>query len=315
MWLHSIKTTHFMTIFSLGLSLCVTFGCTKTNLKTLMVQTEMAAAPSSHEPMQVQTEEVPLEEIPAREPAPGRYKYCLTLHIEFDIDKAYIRPEYHDEVARVGDFMKRFETATAVIEGHTDNIGTNEHNMELSRRRAESVVNYLVEHFGIERSRLTAKGYGSSRPVADNATEDGRQKNRRIEAIIDCAFDLKSIKPPNYLSMQLLIEFASGNADISPRYRSAMITIGELMKRYPETTALIEGHTDNIGGYEYNMKLSQQRAESVMNYLAENFGIERSRLTAKGFGDTRRVAYNNTPEGRKMNRRINAIIFFQDKWE
>jgi OOP family OmpA-OmpF porin len=286
-----------------------------TTRNTLEDPPEKAAMQPSHESTLSQDEEAPLEEIPSREPAPGRYKYCLTLHIKFDIDSADIRPEYHDELARVGNFMNRYDTTTAVIEGHTDNIGIYEHNMELSRRRAESVVNYLTENFGIARSRLNARGYGSSRPVADNATDEGRQKNRRIEAIIDCAFDVTPLKPPDYLSMQLRIEFESGKADILPRYRSGIITVGELMKRYPETTALIEGHTDNIGGYEYNMKLSQERAESVVNFITENFGIERFRLTAKGFGETHRVAYNNTPEGRRMNRRINATIFFQGKRE
>jgi OOP family OmpA-OmpF porin len=56
------------------------------------------------------------------------------------------------------------------------------------------------------------------------------------------------------------------------------------------------------------MKLSQQRAQNVVNYLVDNFGIERSRLSAKGYGATRRISYNNTPEGRQKNRRINAVI-------
>lgn len=56
------------------------------------------------------------------------------------------------------------------------------------------------------------------------------------------------------------------------------------------------------------MKLSQRHAENVVNYLLEKFDIERSRLSAKGYGSSRRIAYNNTPEGRQKNRRINAII-------
>lgn len=56
------------------------------------------------------------------------------------------------------------------------------------------------------------------------------------------------------------------------------------------------------------MKLSQVRAENVVDYLVEKIGIERSRLSAKGYGDRRRIAYNNTPEGRQKNRRINAVI-------
>jgi outer membrane protein OmpA-like peptidoglycan-associated protein len=256
----------------------------------------------------VAAEEPPLVPLPAEEPTPGHYKYCVTLHIQFDINKAIIRPEYHDEVARVGDFMKKYPETTAIIEGHTDNVGTAEHNMELSLQRAESVVNYLVEKFGIDRARLTARGYGMTRPIADNATEAGRQQNRRIEAIIDCAFDVKEAKPPEHLCMNLQIQFDTDSAVIKPQYQDEISKVADYMKKYPETTALIEGHTDNVGGFEYNMKLSQKRAESVVDDLVNNFGIERARLSAKGYGDTRRIAYNSTAEGRQQNRRINVIL-------
>jgi OOP family OmpA-OmpF porin len=252
--------------------------------------------------------EAPLEPLPAAEPTPGRYKYCITLHIEYDIDKVIIRQEYHDEVAKVGDFMKRYPDTTAVIEGHTDNVGTAEHNMDLSQRRAESVVNYLVEKFGIERSRLSAKGYAFTRPVADNSTDAGKQKNRRIEAIIDCAFDVKEITPPERLCMTLQVEFDTDKANVKPQYRDELVKVADYLKKYPETTGVIEGHTDNVGGYDYNMKLSLERAESVVNYLVENFGIERTRLSAKGYGYTRRIAYNRTSEERQKNRRINLIL-------
>jgi len=181
--------------------------------------------------------------------------------------------------------------------------------MKLSQRRAESVVNYLVEKFGIERSRLSAKGYGKTRPSSDNSTDIGRQKNRRIDAIIDCAIDVKELAaPPERLCMTLNVEFATDSAEIESRYHDEINKVGEYMKKYPTTTAVIEGHTDNSGGYEYNMKLSQQRAESVVNYLVEKLGIESSRLSAKGYGPTRRIAYNSTAEGRQKNRRINAVI-------
>jgi OOP family OmpA-OmpF porin len=252
--------------------------------------------------------EAPVEPAPAAEPTAGHYKYCVTLHGEFDIDKADIRPENREEIAKVGNFMKKYPTTTAVIEGHTDNVGTYNHNMDLSQRRAESVVNYLVENFGIDRSRLVAKGYGFTRPVADNSTDEGRQKNRRIEAVIDCAFDVQKIEPPEKLCMTLVIDFDSGKADIKPIYNNEIAKVADYMKQYPTTTAVIEGHTDNVGDPAANMKLSQQRAENVVNALVQNFGIDRSRLSAKGYGDTRRISYNNTAEGRAKNRRINAII-------
>jgi OOP family OmpA-OmpF porin len=233
--------------------------------------------------------------------------------MEYDICKADIRPEYNDEVAKVGDFMKKYPDTTAVIEGYTDNVPVTtrcdyKDNMALSQARAEKVVDYLVEKFGIDRSRLTAKGYGSDNPVADNATSEGQQKNRRIEAVIDCTFVPHEIKPPERLCMSLNIEFDTSKADIKPQYKDEIAKVADFLKQYPQTTALIEGHTDNVGGYDFNMKLSQKRAENVVNYLVENFGIDRSRLSAKGYGYTRSIAYNKTPEGRQKNRRIDAVI-------
>jgi OOP family OmpA-OmpF porin len=283
----------------------IPFGGTAKAVKAVEAQAAPAPVP---EAAPAPVPEAPLEEIPAAEPAPGHYKYCITLHIEYDINKADIRPEYNDEVAKAGDFLKKYPTTTAVIEGHTDNVGSPEHNLDLSQKRAESVVNYLVEHFGIERSRLSPKGYGSTRPVADNSTDEGKQKNRRMEAIVDCAFDVKEVQPPERLCMSLQMEFDTDKAEIKPSYRDEIAKVGEYMKKYTTATAVIEGHTDNVGGYEYNMKLSRERAENVVNYLVVNFGIDRSRLSAKGYGFTHRIAYNTTPEGRQKNRRINAVI-------
>ena len=253
--------------------------------------------------------EPPLEPVPAAEPTPEMAKYCMTLNILFDIDKAVIRDEYRDEVNRVATFMQKFPTTTAVIEGHTDEVGTDEHNMQLSQRRAESVVNYLVDNFGIDRSRLTAKGYGKTLAGYGSGTEDGRQKNRRVEAIIDCAVDIKGMKPvPDRLCLNLKVQFDTDKGDIKPEANNEIANVADYMKENPTVTALVEGHTDNVGSAEHNMKLSQKRAESVVNYLVDKFGIERSRLSAKGYGDTRRIAYNTTPEGRAKNRRVNVIL-------
>lgn len=120
-------------------------------------------------------------------PPPG--KVCITLNVQFDYNKAVVKPKYHDVIGKVAEFMKKYPTTTAEIGGHTDNRGTASYNMKLSERRAESVKNYLVEKFGIESSRLSTKGYGFSKPVATNKTAAGRQKNRRIEAVIECAED------------------------------------------------------------------------------------------------------------------------------
>ena len=285
------------------------WACKNTESSRLLAEARKLAGEAEGCGPQAAAPEAVVAPIPAAEPTPDRMKYCVYLDIEFDIDKADVRPQYHDEVAKVGDFMKKYPTTTAVIEGYTDEVGGSEYNMKLSQRRAEGVVKYLEDNFGIAPSRLSAKGFGETAPIADNASDEGKQKNRHIRAVIDCAVDVKAIEPPpDRLCMTLNVEFASNSAEIKSRYNGELDKVGDYMKKYPTTTAVIEGHTDNSGGFDQNMKLSQVRAENVVKYLVEKSGIDSSRLSAKGYGSTRRIAYNSTPEGRQQNRRINAII-------
>jgi OOP family OmpA-OmpF porin len=123
---------------------------------------------------------------PPPKPEPIPEKICMTLNVEFDFDKYDVKPKYHDVIGKVAEFMKKYPKTTTVIEGHTDNRGSYQYNIKLSERRANSVRNYLIEKFNIEPARLSTKGYGYTKPIATNKTAEGRQKNRRIEAMIDC---------------------------------------------------------------------------------------------------------------------------------
>jgi OmpA-OmpF porin, OOP family len=131
------------------------------------------------------------EVVPTPPPAPAPEepaiieKGRITLDIQFDTGKAVVKDTYHDELAKFADVMKKHPDLKVTIEGHTDNVGKAAMNLKLSQARAESVKNYLVSKFGIDASRLTAKGYGQTRPIADNATKEGKQKNRRVEAAVD----------------------------------------------------------------------------------------------------------------------------------
>ncbi|HTP63819.1 MAG TPA: OmpA family protein [Geobacteraceae bacterium] len=119
-------------------------------------------------------------------PSPAKEELCMELHIKFDTDKSVIKPAYYKEVERVADFMKKYPQVKGTIDGHTDNVGTAKYNVGLSMRRANSVVKMLVDKYGIDSSRLTANGYGETKPIASNKTKEGRQKNRRIEANFGC---------------------------------------------------------------------------------------------------------------------------------
>jgi len=106
------------------------------------------------------------------------------LNVEFDTGKFAIKKEYLDNLKKIGSAMKKFPKLQGVIEGHSDNVGTEEVNQKLSERRAAAVKQYLVQTFGIDPRRIQAEGFGMARPVADNDTAAGRAQNRRIEGRI-----------------------------------------------------------------------------------------------------------------------------------
>lgn len=110
-----------------------------------------------------------------------RKKVSMALRVEFDFDKATIKATYRDHLRKAAEFLTAYPATTAVIEGHTDKEGTAEYNQKLSQRRAEAVRQYLIKHFQIAPQRLTAVGYGESRPLTD---KEGRNpKNRRAVAV------------------------------------------------------------------------------------------------------------------------------------
>jgi OOP family OmpA-OmpF porin len=256
-------------------------------------------------------------------PAPATQQYCTVLDLTFDIDRDAIERDDKEKLKVVGTFLTKYTGTTAVIEGHTDNVGTPEHNMKLSLARAESVVNYLVNDLYIDRARLKAVGYGSENPVADNATEEGKRENRRINAVIACVTDMEGLTvAPARTTVALDIEFDSKKDEVLPAHKEDLRKVANFMKANPSVTATVEGHSGQlVGGRDGLVKvsapeamaISKRRAENVVTYLVDNFGIERSRLTAEGFGKTRRYAYSTTAEGRQENRRINILINYPKK--
>lgn len=100
----------------------------------------------------------------------------------FDSNRATIKEESFPRLDRVVEYMTYVPTARIRVTGHTDNVGDPRRNQRLSEARAEAVRAYLVEK-GINGDRIEAVGYGDQQPVADNDTEEGRQRNRRIEAV------------------------------------------------------------------------------------------------------------------------------------
>jgi outer membrane protein OmpA-like peptidoglycan-associated protein len=108
----------------------------------------------------------------------------LTLRVNFEFNKSDIMESDIAELQKEVTFIRKYPGAKVRLEGHTDSIGTDEYNKGLSERRAEAVKDYLVKEGATSASKISTVGYGESRPVASNDTEEGRAQNRRVEVLI-----------------------------------------------------------------------------------------------------------------------------------
>ena len=116
-------------------------------------------------------------------PIPIKEKVSIELNVEFATNSPAVNSVYDDQIQKVIEFLRMYPETTAIIEGHTDSSGSAKHNMNLSQKRAESIMLILVSK-GVNPKRLKAVGYGESMPIADNSTKAGKQKNRRVVAVM-----------------------------------------------------------------------------------------------------------------------------------
>jgi OOP family OmpA-OmpF porin len=104
------------------------------------------------------------------------------------------------------------------------------------------------------------------------------------------------------------IQYAFNKADINEKYKGDIDSLGSFLQKNPSAYVLLEGYTDNVGPEEYNLGLSLKRAEGVASYLMNNYKIAADRIVVNYYGEANPVASNDTPEGRAMNRRVEAAV-------
>jgi outer membrane protein OmpA-like peptidoglycan-associated protein len=110
----------------------------------------------------------------------------------FDVNQSGLKPESKETLAKFAEIVNKYGDTVILIEGHTDSTGSDGHNLELSRRRAQSVANYLAS-LQVAPTRFTIMGYGESQPIASNEAEEGRAANRRVEFAIVANDKLKQV--------------------------------------------------------------------------------------------------------------------------
>tara|TARA_B100000686_G_C16196052_1_gene668226 strand:- start:184 stop:609 length:426 start_codon:yes stop_codon:yes gene_type:complete len=110
--------------------------------------------------------------------------YVLLETVHFDLGKPVFTPQMHDRLRYAARFILSFPDFPVVIEGHTDNNGPADKNLVLSRNRAEEIMRYLNEIQLVPMEQMHPIGFGESKPVTPNSTEDGRRQNRRVDIIL-----------------------------------------------------------------------------------------------------------------------------------
>ncbi|MEO9654278.1 OmpA family protein [Marinomonas sp.] len=106
----------------------------------------------------------------------------VELAILFETGKYDVKRDYYQEIQKIADFLRVHPNTKAHIEGHTDDVGNDVYNKELSLERAEAVAKVLTSYFQVDSARVTFKGYGEEQPIADNTSAEGRSRNRRVMA-------------------------------------------------------------------------------------------------------------------------------------
>jgi outer membrane protein OmpA-like peptidoglycan-associated protein len=138
----------------------------------------------------------------------------------------------------------------------------------------------------------------------------GRHMDKQAEEL---KRDLKDAKVER-VGEGILITFDSGllfetdKSDLESNTKANLDQLAQTLKKYDDTNVLVEGHTDNTGDDNYNMKLSDKRAEAVENYLVSQ-GVAKTRVTTKGYGESQPIGDNNTASGRQANRRVEVAIY------
>lgn len=223
----------------------------------------------------------------------------------FEFDKADLSDEGK---AAIEEYRKtlRPELTNAylvLVVGHTDSTGDPAYNQALSLRRAQSVADYL-DSTGVPVDKLRVVGRGSEEPIASNDTREGRMQNRRVDIL--AVAEVRALDSMQFPSVAL---FERRSAELTAKGRSMLeANYKEAEELFSRATYVeVVGHTDDVGDDSYNMTLSEQRAESVRDYLVSK-GLDANKVGTVGKGESQPIASNNTDEGRAENRRVEVLL-------
>ena len=186
---------------------------------------------------------------------------------------------------------------TVAIDGPTPQSLTTDAQGQFEGKAREGKYNLTVEHEGYLRKARTHELKGG-----ETYTADFLIRKPPAEPLVEIR--------GNRILVKRSVHFITGEARLAPDAASLLDSVVDVLVDKGTIRVRVEGHTDNVGADDANLKLSQDRAESVVQYLVDQ-GIDQSRLTGEGFGSTRPIAPNLTRRGREQNRRVEFHIVEQ----
>lgn len=256
--------------------------------------------------------------------------------IGFEKGSAAIAPESRGVVGAIADVLRGCPGVDFEIGGHTDSQGSPEANRALSEARAGAVLAALRAQ-DLPQVGLVARGFGADDPVADNATDSGRARNRRIEFTLVAPESIgESLAPAadgspagapadaaaapdaaaaavgacaaraSELAAQTPIVFEPGSSTLAAESAPVLAAIADALRACPDAAIDVGGYTDSQGSEAGNLRLSQARAEAVLAALRKP-DLALPNLVAHGYGEADPVADNATEAGRAQNRRIEFV--------
>jgi len=268
-------------------------------------------------------------------PEPTQQTVTVLEGVEFATDKFVLRTTSRMILDSVVTELLRRPTIPVEVSGHTDWVASDSYNLTLSTNRAKAVRQYLVTK-GVNGDRITAVGYGESRPRDTNETREGRQRNRRVELtwqlpvqldlLPSCAEvpqqsqtppptepDATSVTPPaqtmgENTSMLLdQVVFPSASIALRQAARTRLMNIARQIQSREAFLLELSGHADDVGDTDSNLALSLARAYRVRAYLIE-LGVPISRVVVRGYGSDRPLVDSRSESARARNRRVELSI-------
>lgn len=255
-----------------------------------------------------------------------RYKLIASFDATYEFDETQTRSvleKYYNILNIIGSRLRKIPSANLVITGCNSDSDKEKNNLFLSQRRAQSIYNYLTTVWNIDHHRMKIKSRNLPEHPSPTDRKAGIEENRRVEFSSDNPHILGPIRynddalvaetNSEFIEKYSLELFDFQSAEVTDKNDEILDLVKNIYLENPKTNLTIIGYSDNIGKEEFNKKLAENRAKSVLNALIER-GIAEQDMTYMGYGEKHPAFDNDLPEGRFLNRNVRVYVKYPKYW-